>query len=65
MIYLNYSNLDAETQRRLLYTSKKEVERKFGDDLKAYSKIHNVDYNTILEEEATRNLYNYKYVFNI
>jgi hypothetical protein len=65
MIYLNYSNLDAETQQRLLHNSKKEVERKFGDDLKTYSKNHHLDYDTILEEEATRNLYNYKYVFNI
>ena len=65
MIYLNYSNLDAETQQRLLHTSKKEVERKFGDDLKTYSKNYLLDYDTVLEEEATRNLYNYKYVFNI
>jgi len=65
MIYLDYCNLDAETQQRLLHNSGKEVERKFGEDLKTYSKIHQLDYNTILEEEATRNLYNYKYVFNI
>ena len=65
MIYLNYSNLDAETQQRLLLNSKKEVEGKFGDDLKIYAKEHYLNYDVLLEEEATRNLYNYKFVFNI
>ena len=65
MVYLNYSNLDVETQQRLLSVSKKDIERKFGDNLKAYAKEHYLNYNVLLEEEATRNLYNYKYVFNL
>ena len=65
MVYLNYSNLDLETQQRLLSASKIEVERKFGDNLKAYAKEHYLNYNVLLEEEATRNLYNYQYVFNL
>lgn len=65
MVYLNYSNLDAETQQKLLSVSKEDVESKFGDDLKAYAKEHHLDYNVLLDEEATRNLYNYEYVFNI
>jgi hypothetical protein len=65
MIYLNYSNLDAETQERLLATSKKDVEHKFGKSIKAYAKKHFTNYEQMLEEEALRNLYNYKYVFNI
>lgn len=65
MIYLNYSNLDAETQERLIRSSKKDVEQQFGKDLKAYAIENHLDYDAILEEEATRNLYNYKYVFNI
>lgn len=65
MIYLNYSNLDAETQARLLENSKEDIESKFGDKLKAYAKEHYVNYEQMLEEEAQRNLYNYTYVFNI
>ena len=65
MIYINYTNLDDETQQRLLSISKEEVESKFGDDLKTYAKTHYLDYNIILEEEAIKNLYNYEYIFNI
>ena len=65
MVYLNYNNLDAETQNHLLSVSKEDIESKFGDDLKAYAKEHYLDYDVLLDEEATRNLYNYQYVFNI
>ncbi|WP_417444192.1 hypothetical protein [Joostella sp.] len=65
MVYLNYNNLDIETQNRLLSMSKKEVESRFGKQLKNYAKEHYVNYDTLLEEEAIRNLYNYKYIFNI
>ena len=37
MIYLNYTNLDKETQERLLSMSKKEVENRFGKQLKSYA----------------------------
>ncbi len=65
MIYLNYNNLDETTQNQLLQDSKSDVEQKFGDDLKSYAEKHHLDYNTILEEEAIKNLYSYQYVFNI
>lgn len=65
MVYLNYNNLDAETQDYLLSVSKEDIESKFEDDLKAYAKEHYLDYDVLLDEEATRNLYNYQYVFNI
>ena len=65
MIYLNYSNLDEETQERLLKNSKEEIESKFGDKLKAFAQKHYVNYEQMLAEEALRNLYNYTYVFNI
>jgi hypothetical protein len=65
MVYLNYNNLDAETQNRLFQDSKSDVEQKFGDDLKSYAEKHHLDYNAILEEEAIKNLYSYQYVFNI
>mgnify|MGYP003632395814 FL=1 len=65
MVYLNYNNLDEETQTRLLQDSKSDVEQKFGNDLKSYAKKKHLDYNTLLEEEAIKNLYSYQYVFNI
>ena len=65
MIYLNYSDLDAATQQRLLETSKKDVERTFGNSIRSYAKKHFINYEQMLEEEALRNLYNYTYVFNI
>ncbi|MFG6686761.1 hypothetical protein ACGK9U_09285 [Mariniflexile sp. HNIBRBA6329] len=65
MVYLNYNNLDSETQQRLVSVSKKDVERKFGNDLKRYAKAHHLEYETLLEEEAIKNLYSYDYVFNI
>jgi hypothetical protein len=38
MIYLNFTDLSEETQNRLLENSKKDVERKFGDDIHKYVK---------------------------
>lgn len=34
MIYLNYNNLDDETQSRLLAMSRKDVEKRFGEQIK-------------------------------
>ncbi|MET2985623.1 hypothetical protein [Aureibaculum conchae] len=65
MIYLNYNNLDDNTQQRLLLESKEDIERKFGNDLKTFAKEHHLNYNDVLEEEAIKNLYSYQYVFNI
>ena len=65
MIHLNYNNLDEATQERLLNMSKKDVEKRFGEQLKNYAKKHYTNYQALLEEEAIRNLYNYKYVFKI
>lgn len=65
MVYLNYNNLDNETQQRLLNISKEDIESKNGEDLKAYAEENHIEYDTILYEEAVKNLYNYKYVFNI
>lgn len=65
MVYLNYNNLDKETQNRLLSMSKNDVESRFGEQLRNYAREHYVNYQALLEEEAIRNLYNYKYVFNI
>lgn len=65
MFYLNYNNLDEETQERLMSSSRQEVERKMGSQLKAYAMKHKLEYANLLDEEAIKNLYNYKYVFKI
>jgi len=65
MIRLNYNNLDRETQSKILSKSKADIRRRFGKALKAYAKQNNLNYKELLEEEAMRNLYNYKYVFKL
>lgn len=65
MIYLNFLDLNQETQERLLESSKKDVEQKFGDDIRKYAKEHCTNFDVMIEEEALRNLYSYTYVFNI
>ena len=65
MVYLNYSNLDLETQQKLMSDSKQDVEHKFENDLKKYANENHIKYETLLEEEAMRNLYSYDYVFKI
>ncbi|TXD73291.1 hypothetical protein [Aequorivita antarctica] len=65
MIYLNYSNLNEETQTQLLKNSKEEIQERFGDDIRNYAEKHNIDFERMLDEEAQRNLYSYDFVFNI
>jgi len=65
MIYLNFTNLDEETQQYLIAVSKKDIEQKYGSDLKRYAKRNDMNYQSLLEQEAQRNLYSYDYVFNI
>ncbi|MAO48983.1 MAG: hypothetical protein CL527_09885 [Aequorivita sp.] len=65
MIYLNYSNLNEETQTQLLENSKKEIQERFGDDIRNYADENHIDFDTMLEEEAQRNLYSYDFVFVI
>lgn len=65
MIYLNYSNLNEETQKRLFEDSKKEIEERFGDDIRQYAIENQIDFERMLEEEAQRNLYGYDFVFNM
>ncbi|TMM55820.1 hypothetical protein FEE95_14285 [Maribacter algarum] len=62
---LNFNNLDGDTQKKLMEQSKKEVALKFGSEMKAYAQENHLDYQEILEEEAIKNLYNYKFMFTI
>ena len=45
--------------------SKKDIEKRFGEQLRNYAREHFENYQTLLEEEAIRNLYNYRYIFKI
>lgn len=65
MIHLNFSDLSEEAQEWLLEISKKDVERKFGNAIRKNLYEHRENFETLIEEEAQRNLYTYKYVFNI
>ena len=62
---LNFNNLDLETQEKLMQQSKHEVEHKFGEDLKKCGDENYLDYDSLLEEEAIKNLYNHKFKFTI
>ncbi|MFC4094869.1 hypothetical protein [Euzebyella saccharophila] len=62
---LNFNNLDLETQEKLMQQSKHEVEHKFGKDLKKYADENYLDYDSLLEEEAIKNLYKHKFKFTI
>ncbi len=64
-ITLNFNNLDNATQQKLISDSKKDVERKFGDDIKAYVESCSLDYDSVLHAEALRNLQNYDFVFTL
>jgi len=65
MVYLNFTDLSEEAQNRLLENSKKDVERKFGDSIRKYVTENYNCFETIIEEEALRNLNFYKFIFNI
>jgi hypothetical protein len=64
MVYLNFTDLSEEAKNRLLENSKKDVERKFGDSLRKYIKENHTCFETMVEEEAIRNLYSYTIIFN-
>ena len=59
MVYLNFTDLSEEAQNRLLENSKKDVERKFGDSIRKYVTENYTCFETMIEEEALRNLYSY------
>lgn len=64
MIYLNFTHLDDKAQQYLLSLSKSDMENNYGAQLKRYAQKNDIDYESLLEEEAQRNLYAYEYVFN-
>ena len=65
MVYLNFTDSSEEAQERLLNVSKEDVKHKYGKNIIEYAASQNVNLDQMLDEEALRNLYSYKYVFNI
>lgn len=73
MVYLNFTDLSEEAQNRILENSKIDVERKFGDSIRKYVTENYTCFETMIEgacpelsrREAMRNLYSYKFIFNI
>ncbi len=63
MIFLNYNNLDSETQQRLLEQARQEIEGRHKESLTTYANENGLDYETVLEEETIRKLYSYKFSF--
>lgn len=48
MVYLNFTNLDTETQERLLSVSKEDVESRSGKELRKFAQAHDKDYEALL-----------------
>ncbi len=65
MIFLNYNNLDSETQQRLSEQARQEIEERHKESLITYANENGLDYETVLEEETIRKLYSYKFSFGI
>jgi len=65
MFYLNYNNLDTETQQRLLDNSKKDIELSYGAEFKTYAEEFHLNYETLLYKEANINFYNYHFIFKL
>ncbi len=49
MVYLNFTNLDNETQERLLSDSKEDMESRSGTELRQFAETHDKDYEALLE----------------
>jgi hypothetical protein len=51
MVYLNFTDLSKETQKRLLVSSKEEIKRKYGKDIIKYASLNNINLDTMLEKK--------------
>ena len=65
MQHLNFNDLNPESQQRLLENSKNDVAVKYGQDIKRFARENHLDYDELLEVEAMRNLYAYKFTFRV
>ncbi len=65
MLQLNFNDLNPESQQRILENSKNNVATKYGKDIRRYARENHLDYDELLEVEAMRNLYAYKFTFKV
>lgn len=62
--YLNFSNLNEETQDIIMQKAIDDLEMTEGKEvLKAEAKAMNIDYETYIEEKADEHLYNFDFIF--
>ena len=64
--YLNFSNLNKETQDIIIQDTIHDLEVTEGKEvLEADAKAMNIDYETYITEKAERHLYNFDFIFRI
>jgi len=65
MVYLNFTDLSEEAQNRLLENSKKDVERKFGEDIRKCVRENHSSFETMIADEHYEIYIPNTFVFNI
>lgn len=64
--YLNFSDLNEESQNQLLQDTKDDLIEEYGEDLlKEEAENMNIDYETLITEKVERHMYSFNFVFNI
>lgn len=64
--YLNFSNLNEETQQQILEDAKDDLIEEYGEEtLQEEADDMNIDIDTYLTEKAERHMYSFDFVFNV
>lgn len=64
--YLNFSNLNEETQQQILRDAKDDLIEEYGEEtLQKEADDMNIDIDTYLIERAERHMYSFDFVFNL
>ena len=64
--YLNFNNLNEETQDIIMQDTIHDLEVTEGKEiLETDAKAMNIDYETYITEKAERHLYNFDFIFNV
>lgn len=65
MVHLKFQDLSSEKQEELLQVSREHVTNIFGESIRKYVEVTGEDFNLLIEEETIKNLYTYKFIFDI
>ncbi|SDD74687.1 hypothetical protein SAMN05421636_101579 [Pricia antarctica] len=65
MIHLKFQDLSSEKQEELLKVSREHVTNIFGESIRKYVDETGEDFEGLIEEETIKNLYTYKFIFDI